>query len=54
VRAVLASARRFLMHGEEAAIQRLRPDLEPILQSGDLQEGIRSFHERRPARFTGK
>lgn len=54
VRAVLASARRALTEGEEAAIQRLRPDLEPILRSGDLQEGIRSFHERRRARFTGK
>jgi enoyl-CoA hydratase/carnithine racemase len=54
VRAVLASARRVLTEGEDAAIQRLRPDLEPILQSDDLQEGIRSFRERRPARFTGK
>jgi enoyl-CoA hydratase/carnithine racemase len=54
VRATLASARCALTKGEEAAIQRLRPDLEPMLQSGDLQEGIRSFRERRPPRFTGE
>ncbi|MBV9278597.1 MAG: crotonase/enoyl-CoA hydratase family protein [Chloroflexi bacterium] len=54
VRAVLASARLAVTEGEEAAIRRLRPDLEPILHSADLQEGIRSFVERRPARFSGE
>jgi enoyl-CoA hydratase/carnithine racemase len=54
VRAILVSARRALRQGEEAAIASLRSDLVPILQSGDLQEGIRSFVERRPARFTGE
>jgi enoyl-CoA hydratase/carnithine racemase len=54
VRATLASARYALTEGEEVAIQRLRPDLEPILQSDDLQEGIHFFRERRSARFTGE
>jgi enoyl-CoA hydratase len=54
VRATLASARLALTAGETEALQRLAPDLLPIMQSEDAQEGIRSFIERRQANFKGK
>jgi enoyl-CoA hydratase len=40
--------------GEEEAIRRLAPDLAPILQSEDAQEGLQSFIERRQAHFKGQ
>lgn len=54
VRATLASARLALTAGETEALQRLAPDLLPIMQSEDAQEGIQSFIERRQANFKGK
>lgn len=40
--------------GEQAAIERLFKDLQAVMASEDMQEGIRSFVERRPAVFKGK
>ena len=54
VQATLASARRSIVEGEEAAARALLPDLAPILASEDAREGLQSFLERRPARFVGK
>jgi enoyl-CoA hydratase/carnithine racemase len=54
VQATLASARRTRSEGERTAIARLLPDLVPIMASDDAAEGIRSFVERRQARFKGQ
>jgi hypothetical protein len=54
VRATLRSARTARAQGEHAALARLLPDLLPLLQSADVQEGIRSCLERRSARFSGR
>ena len=39
--------------GDKAAIERLLPDLIPIMKSEDFKEGIQSFIERREADFKG-
>ena len=54
VRATLLSARLAITEGEQAAIERLMLDLEPILQSEDVKEGLLSFIERRQAHFEGR
>ncbi len=54
VYATLASARRARAQGEKAAIDRLLPDLIPIMNSEDAKEGILSFMERREADFKGR
>jgi enoyl-CoA hydratase/carnithine racemase len=54
VYATLVSARAALAEAEAAAAQRLLPDLQPLLASDDMQEGLRSFVERRPGRFRGR
>ena len=54
VRATLASARLAFTEGEEAAVKRLILDLQPLLHSEDIKEGIQSFLERRQAHFQGK
>lgn len=51
VRATLASARIATTFGEEEAARRLMPDLIPIMQSEDAQEGMQSFLERRRGNF---
>jgi enoyl-CoA hydratase/carnithine racemase len=52
--ATLVSARLALPGEEESAAKRLLPDLKPILASDDVREGVASFVERRPAKFTGR
>jgi enoyl-CoA hydratase len=54
VYATLASSRAALPSNEASAIARLLPDLQPIMKSADVAEGLRAFLERRPGRFTGR
>jgi enoyl-CoA hydratase/carnithine racemase len=54
VRTTLKSARLAMNEGEEAAAQQFLPDLQAVLKSEDLKEGIQSFIERRPANFKGR
>src|SRR5229473_4371326 len=54
VRATLASARLAITDGEEAAIRQFLPDLQEIMKSEDMKEGIQSFIERRQANFKGR
>jgi enoyl-CoA hydratase/carnithine racemase len=53
VYATLASSRMALPETEAAAAQRLLPDLQPLMKSDDMQEGLRAFMERRPGVFEG-
>jgi enoyl-CoA hydratase/carnithine racemase len=52
--ATLVSSRAALAEAEAIAAARLLPDLQPLLASEDMQEGIRAFLERRPGSFRGK
>ncbi len=54
VRATLASSRLARFKGDKTAIDRLLPDLIPIMESEDLKEGVQSFIERREANFKGR
>lgn len=54
VYATLASSRAALPAAETAAAARLMPDLQPIMTSEDVAEGMRAFLERRPGAFTGR
>lgn len=54
VYATLASSRMALPADEATAARRLLPDLQPLLRSEDMQEGLRSFLERRPGAFRGR
>ena len=54
VYATLVSARAALADTEAAAAARLLPDLQPLMASEDVQEGLRAFLERRPGSFRGK
>ncbi len=54
VRVTLKSARLAVAEGEEAAIQQFQPDLQKIMQSEDIKEGVQSFIERLQANFKGR
>ena len=54
VQAALRSAKTCRVHGQEAALKTLFTDLPKVMKSSDAQEGIRSFLERREAKFSGK
>ena len=54
VYATLASSRFALPAAEAAAAARLLPDLQPLMASEDVQEGLRALVERRPGRFRGR
>lgn len=53
VQATLLSARLAVSEGNHKAASRLLPDLQPIMNSEDAQEGLLSFIERRKANFKG-
>lgn len=50
----LTAARRAERDGERIAAEQLLPDMLTLLDSEDGAEGVASFVERRPARFTGR
>ena len=54
VYATLKSSRLTRYAAEQAAIKHLMPDLIPLMQSEDAQEGVMSFLERREANFKGR
>ena len=54
VYATLASSRAAIPAAEHGAADKLMPDLQPIMKSEDVQEGLKSFLERRPGKFTGR
>jgi enoyl-CoA hydratase len=54
VYATLASSRKALPETELAAAAALLVDLAPLLASGDMQEGLRAFMERRAGSFRGR
>jgi enoyl-CoA hydratase len=54
VYATLASSRYALPDEETTAAKRLLPDLQPLMKSDDMQEGLRAFMERRPGSFKGR
>jgi len=54
VQGTLANARTARAAAERAAVEQLRELLTGILGSEDAAEGVRSFVERRDARFTGR
>jgi enoyl-CoA hydratase/carnithine racemase len=54
VQATLANARVARAAAERAAVEHLRGQLTAILASEDAAEGVRSFLERRTARFSGR
>ena len=53
VRAMRANADMALQEGWDRAIADLGPQQHKLLQTSDAAEGVRSFREKRPARFTG-
>jgi len=54
VEGTLVTARRALRSGDAEAGQHVRELLPAIVASLDAQEGVQSFLERRPARYTGR
>ena len=54
VYATLASSRAALPEAEATAVKRLLPDLQPLMASEDVQEGMPAFMERRPGTFRGR
>lgn len=54
VKTTLASAHRARIEGEAAAFERLDSDMAELFDTEDGREGLRSFLERREARFVGR
>jgi enoyl-CoA hydratase/carnithine racemase len=54
VAATLASARKAVREGADAAKAELRAQVVRLMASADAREGLASFLERRAARFAGK
>jgi enoyl-CoA hydratase len=54
VKATLASAHLARAQGDDAAIERLRPEVTRLFGTADAAEGVQSFVERREARFEGR
>jgi enoyl-CoA hydratase/carnithine racemase len=54
VYATLASSRAGVAAAEQAAAERLLPELGPLMKTDDVQEGLRAFMERRPGQFRGR
>lgn len=54
VYATIASSRLALAEAERSAAARLLPDLQPLMKSEDVAEGLRAFLERRPGSFRGR
>ena len=54
IQATKDAARTYIAAGEQAAIAAIPAIRDRVLRSADMMEGITSFMERRPARFTGK
>lgn len=54
VYATLASSRSALSLTEGVAAAQLLPDLQPLMGSDDVQEGLRAFIERRAGNFRGR
>lgn len=54
VQATLKASRRARVYGPKEAIPHLLPELEPLMKTEDVQEGLQSFIERREANFKGK
>src|SRR5262249_32155206 len=52
--ATLSSSRATISAQEIEAGNRLMPDLQPIMKTDDVQEGLRAFMERRPGSFKGR
>ncbi len=54
VQGSLKSSKIAVSQGENEAKRRLFPDLQPVMASEDVKEGVQSFLERRDAVFRGK
>jgi enoyl-CoA hydratase len=54
VRGALASAHRAIDEGHDAAVAHYPADIAALFASEDAQEGLKSFIERRDAKFTGR
>jgi len=54
IRAMKEAALKYVATNERAAIEAIATVRERVMDSEDAKEGIRSFVERREARFTGR
>jgi len=54
VRATIASARKALLEGPDAAAKALRPEIVRLMKSEDAREGVQSFRERRAGKYVGR